>query len=151
MNNVRQVHLGVSAPEPAREIGSGLEVAVVYTGVKPTLAALRRAAHLAQGLGARIRMVVPQIVPFPAPLDQPQVERGFVERKFGTIAEETAIETTVNICLCREWEDGVLQSVKPRSIVVLGPGERWWRTRRERRVARILRERGHQVILSESE
>jgi hypothetical protein len=151
MKNVRAVHLGVSASEPALTIDARLEVVVVYTGVKQALAALRTAASLAHDLGARIRMVVPQIVPFPAPLDQPPVDRSFAERKFRTIAEESGVETTVNICLCREWEAGVLQCVKPRSIVVLGPAKRWWLSRRERRLARMLRNRGHQVILSESE
>lgn len=132
-------------------IGSGLEVVVVYSSVKQTLAALRAAGSLAHDLGARIRMVVPETVPFPAPLDQPLVERSFAERKFRTIAEESGVETTVNICLCREWEAGVLQCVKPRSIVVLGLASRWWLSRRERRLARMLRNRGHQVILSESE
>jgi hypothetical protein len=151
MNNVWPVHLGISAPAPALAMDNGLEVVVVYTSVKQTLAALRTAGSLAHDLGARIRMVVPEIVPFPAPLDQPLVERSFAERKFGTIAGESAVETTVNICLCREWEDGVLQSVKPRSIVVLGAAKRWWRSRRERRLAQMLRDRGHQVILLESE
>jgi hypothetical protein len=132
-------------------IGSELEVVVVYTSVKQTLAALRAAGNLAHDLGARVRMVVPETVPFPAPLDQPRVERRFAERRFRTIAEQSGVETTVNICLCREWEDGVLQSVKPRSIVVLGAAKRWWRSRRERSLARMLRNRGHQVIFLESE
>jgi hypothetical protein len=151
MNNVWPVHLGVSAPAPTRVIGSELEVVVVYNSVKQTLAALETAGSLAHGLGARIRMVVPQIVPFPAPLDQPLVEPSFAERKFRTIAGASAVETTVNICLCREREAGVLQSVKPRSIVVLGAAKHWWRSRRERSLARMLRSRGHQVILAESE
>jgi hypothetical protein len=151
MNNAWPVHLGVSTPEPALTTDAGLEVVVVYTSVKQTLAALRTAGSLANDLGARIRMVVPEIVPFPAPLDQPLVERSFAERKFRTIAGASAVETTVNICLCREREDGVLQSVKPRSIVVLGAAKRWWRSRGERALARMLRNRGHQVILAESE
>ena len=151
MNNVWPVHLGVSTPEPALTTDAGLEVVVVYTSVKQTLAALRTAGSLANDLGARIRMVVPEIVPFPAPLDQPLVERSFAERKFRTIAGASAVETTVNICLCREREAGVLQSVKPRSIVVLGAAKHWWRSRRERSLARMLRSRGHQVILAESE
>jgi hypothetical protein len=142
---------GVSAPQPAIGAGSGLEVVVIYSEVRQTLAALRAAARLARGLNARIHMVVPEVVPYPAPLEQPLVESGFAARKFKTIAEESAIETRVDICLCREWEAGVLQCVKPCSIVVMSAAGGWWRSGRERRLARTLRRRGHQVILLESQ
>jgi hypothetical protein len=151
MRSIWAANFRVSAPEPAIGAGSGLAVAVVFTGVKQTLAALRAAGSLARGLKARIHMVVPEVVPYPAPLEQPLVESGFAARKFRTIAEESTIETRVDICLCRDWEAGVLQCVKPRSIVVVGAARRWWRSGRERRLARALRKRGHQVILLASE
>jgi hypothetical protein len=131
--------------------GSVLEVVVVFTRVKHTLEALWAAGRLAHDLGAPVRLLVPQLVPFAVPLDQPPVERGFAERRFSSIAEQSAVETTVNICLCREWESGVLESVRPHSIVVLGAARRWWRSRRERALVRTLRDRGSQVILLECE
>jgi hypothetical protein len=136
---------------PAGGSVAGLEVAVIHTSVKQTLTALRAAARLARVLGASIRMVVPEVVPFPAPLEQPLVETAFAARKFRTIAAESKIDTTVKICLCRDWEAGVLQSVPPDSFVIVGTTRSWWRSRRERRVARMLRAHGHHVILSESE
>jgi hypothetical protein len=148
MRNVAPADPGVSAPEPASSAHSGLEVVVVHTSVQQTLAALRAAGSLAAGLGARIQMVVPQVVPFPAPLDQPLVDARLSERKFRTIAEESSVETRVDICLCREWRDGVLHCLKPRSTVVLGTARHWWQSQRERRLARTLRQRGHQVILA---
>ncbi len=129
-------------PESAK-----LEVVVVYTGAKQTLAALRAAACLARGLAARIRLVVPQLVPFPAQLDEPQVQKEFVERKFRTLAEQSAIETSVDIRLCRDWEVGVLEGLKPGSRVVLGARMRWWPGAREGRLVRALQKRGHQVLL----
>jgi hypothetical protein len=124
-----------------------LEVVVVYTGVKQTLAALRAAACFARGLTARIRLVVPQLVPFPAQLDEPPVRTDFVEQKFRTLAEQAAIETNVDIRLCRDWETGVLQGLKPGSRVVLGARMRWWPGSREGRLVRALQKRGHQVLL----
>ncbi len=144
-------NLGVLAPHPPADAGSRPEVVVVYTGTKHTLAALRAAARLAAGLDAHIHMVVPEVVPYPAPLEQPLVESGFSKRKFRTIAEESSIDTRVDICLCRDWEAGVLQCVKPSSLVVMCSAGRWWRPGRERRLARMLRGRGHQVILLESQ
>lgn len=140
-----------SVSEPPVSTGSEfVEVVVIYTSVKQTLLALRAAGSLARGLSARIHLVAPEVVPFPAPLDQPIIQRGFAERKFRTLAEEAAIETRVDICLCREWETGVLHSLKPRSVVVMGAVKRWWHSRRERRLARVLRKHGHQVVLVES-
>ncbi len=150
MRKIWPVLCGASTSEPPIVAGPGLEVVVIYTSVKRTLAALRAAGSLARGLSARIHLVVPQVVPFPAPPDQPLVDARFAERKFRTIAEESAIDTRVDICVCREWETGVLRCLKPRSIVVIGAVPRWWQSRRERRLARTLRKQGHQVVLVES-
>jgi hypothetical protein len=130
--------------------GARIEVVVVYTSMKRTLAALRAAGSLARGFDARIHLVVPQIVPFPAQLDEPPVQKEFAERKFRTLAEESAIETRVDICLCRDRETGVLHSIRPRSIVVVGAAMRFWPFGRERRLARTLRKHGHQVLLVSS-
>jgi hypothetical protein len=151
MNNAWPVHFGVPAPPPAPPADSAFEVVVVFTDVSETLVALGSAARLAHGLGARIRLVAPQIVPFPAPLEQPPVDPRFAERKFRVIAEQSQVDMMVDICLCRDWEAGVLHSVKPGSIVVLGAAKSWWRSRQQRRLARMLRHRGQQVILSESD
>lgn len=151
MNNAWPVHLGVSAPQPELRPDPAFELVVVFTDVSETLVALGIAARLAHGLGARIRLVAPQIVPFPAPLEQPPVDPGFAERKFRVIAEQSSVDMMVDIRLCRDWEAGVLQSVKPGSIVLLGAAKGWWRSRKQRSLARMLRQRGQQVILSESD
>ena len=151
MNNAWPVHLGVSAPQPELRADSAFEVVVVFTNVSETLVALGSAARLAHGLGARVRLVAPQIVPFPAPLEQPPVDPAFAERKLRLIAERFPIELAITICLCREWEAGVLQSVKPGAIVLLGAAKGGWRSRKQRSLAGTLRHRGHQVILSESD
>jgi len=142
-----------SGPGPelaGRQPGQKLEISVVYTSDDATAAALRSAGKLAGELDGRIALVVPQIVPFPAQLDEPPVQKEFAERKFRTLAEESAIETRVDICLCRDRETGVLHSIRPRSIVVVGAAMRFWPFGRERRLARTLRKHGHQVLLVSS-
>ena len=52
--------------QPTRvEADQQLNIAVVFTSVESTLAALKEAGNLAGSLGARITLVVPQVVPFP--------------------------------------------------------------------------------------
>jgi hypothetical protein len=127
-----------------------LEVAVVFTSAAPTIAALKKAGALADRLGVRINLVVPQIVPFPLPLESPPVLLDFSEHRFREIAAESPVETAVQIYLCRDgWE--MLKSVlAPRSLVVIGAHKRWWPTR-EKSLARKLRRAGHEVIFIETE
>jgi len=47
---------------------AGLNVSVIFTSVGATISALKRAGSLAQSLGARITLLVPQIMPYPLPL-----------------------------------------------------------------------------------
>ena len=150
MNKICQAHPAAPASVASPPESAKMEVVVIYTGVKQTLAALRAAAGLAQGLSARIRLVVPQPVPFPAQLDQPPVQKDFAERKFRTLAADSGIDTNVEIRLCRDWQTGALHDLKPGSTVVIGARMRWWPGLRERRLARALRARGHQVLLVDS-
>ena len=91
---------------PARPIGEEadqkLNIAVVFTSVESTLAALKEAGNLANSLGARIKLVVPQVVPYPLPLETPPVLVEFNENRFRVIASESPVETSVQIYLCRD-------------------------------------------------
>lgn len=122
------------------------DVAVVYTGVKRTLAALRKAAVLADGLHARIRLVVPEVVPYPLPLDQPAVAASISERKLRTLLPDASIETWIDLRLCRERLEGLVSALSSDSVVVMGTPKRWWPTR-ETRLARRLQKLGHEVLL----
>lgn len=126
-----------------------LEVCVLYTNVRSTLDALRTAASLACGLAARIRLLVPHVVPYPLPLDKPPVAPAVFSRHFKTISGDVHIETTVDVRLCRDRWEAVRQALRPRSLVVIGGKHRWWPTA-ERRMSAKLRKEGHQVVFSES-
>ncbi len=135
-------------PPDTGEADSRLSVEVIFTSARPTVAALRTAGTLAARLNARIHLVVPQVVPHPLPLSSPPVLVDFSERRFRAIAEESGVETSVNLYLCRDAWETLLAVLKPRSLVVLGGPKRWWPTA-EKRLARTLRRAGHEVVLTE--
>ena len=139
---------------PARPVADRaehrLEVAVVFTSARATIAALRKAGALADRLSARITLVVPQVVPYPLPLGSPPVLIDFSERRFREIAAESPVETTVLIYLCRDRTEALESVLAPRSLIVIGGLKRWWPTR-EKSLARHLRRTGHEVVFTETE
>src|SRR5512135_2831880 len=117
---------------PARHIGEEadqkLNIAVVFTSVESTLAALKEAGNLANSLGAKITLVVPQVVPYPLPLETPPVLLEFNEHRFRVIASESLVETNVQIYLCRDRMEMLLATLSPNSLVVIGGCKKWWPT-----------------------
>ena len=142
--------LSSGRPEPDGESDRRLDIAVVFTFETATVAALRKAAVLADQLRARIVLVAPQIVPFPLPLESPPVLLEFSERRFRHIAEESGVETAVCIYLCRERLATLKLVLPARRIVVIGGRRRWWPTQ-EKRLARQLRRAGYEVVFEETE
>jgi len=139
---------------PARPIGEEadqkLNIAVIFTSVESTLAALKEAGNLANSLGAKITLVVPQVVPYPLPLETPPVLLEFNEHRFRVIANESLVETSVQIYLCRDRQAMLLRMLSPNSLVVIGGHKKWWPTT-EKLTARRLRQAGHKVIFIERE
>jgi hypothetical protein len=136
---------------PAKvEADQKLNIAVVFTSVESTLSALREAGAIAQSLGARIQLVVPQVVPYPAPLESPPVLVEFSEKRFRVVAAESLVETSVQIYLCRNRFETLSSFLKRGSIVILGGPKRWWPTKDEI-LARRLRFAGYEVIFKETE
>jgi hypothetical protein len=129
-----------TAPPPA------FAVTVLYTNVRATLAALRRAASLARDLGATIRILNIRTVPYPLPLDKPPVDREVVARNISTLADGQPIPTRIEICFGRDVVESLLQSLSPNSIVLVGSKSRWWENK-ERKLAKQLARHGHQIIL----
>ena len=145
---------GAPARPLAEEAGSELNVTVVFTSVDATLAALKAARSFlgeqACGLGGRITLIVPQIVPYPLPLARPPVLADNSERRLRVIAGHGRIETRICIYLCRDSLETLKSVLKPHSLVVIGSRKRWWPTA-EKRLAAQLRSAGHEVIVTESD
>ena len=136
--------------QPTRvEADQQLNIAVVFTSVESTLAALKEAGNLANSLGARITLVVPEVVPFPLPLEIPPVLVEFNENRFRVMASESPVETNVQIYLCRDCFETLATVLKPGSIVVLGGRKRWWPTKEET-LSRQLRHAGYEVLFKET-
>ena len=122
-----------------------MEIVVLHTTVPETLAALKTAAHLAHGLSARIRLLVLEVVPYPLPLDHPDVTLPFTHRRFRTLAENASVETYVDIHLVRDREKALASILEPHSIVVIGSHRNWW----PNKLTKCLKRTGHQLVWSE--
>lgn len=128
-----------------------LNIAVGFTSVEATLAALRRAGLLASSLGARITLHVPQLVPYPLPLERPPVLLDWNQRRFRVIAGASPVETVVRLYLCRDKVETLNRALSVGSLVVIGGPKVWWPFTREKRLAAALRLLGHEVIFIETE
>ena len=145
IENILVPATGRPARPAVEEIDRGLNIAVVFTSVESTLAALNGAGTLANSLGARIKLVVPLVVPYALPLDSPPVLVEFNEHRFRVMASESPVQTSVQIYLCRDRFETLISVLQPGSIVVLGGRSRWWPTKDER-LARKLRRAGYEVF-----
>lgn len=128
-----------------------LNISVIFTSVEATVAALRKAGALAASLGARILLLVPQVVPYPLPLESPPVLLEWNEKRFKAIASQSTVETTVRLYLCRDGFETLKNALGPKSLVVIGGCKRWSFFSREKRLAAKLRRSGHEVIFTEME
>ena len=135
--------------EPLAGQASRLNIAVIYTSIDFTLSALRKAGALADSLHACITLIVPQIVPYPLPINRPPVRLDFTERYFRILADKGPVETTVRVYLCRDRLKMLLTVLKPNSLVLIGGKDHWWPTK-EKRLAGQLRQSGHQVVFVQS-
>jgi len=140
-------------PGPAQVDGkdSRVEIVVIFTSVNSTLAALLHAGSLAHRLAGKVTLLVPQVVPFPLPLTSPPVLIDWNERRFRVIAESSPVDTKVRLYLCRDRDETLKQTLRLRSLVVLGTPKSWWPFTVEERLARKLRRWGHEVVLIEAE
>jgi hypothetical protein len=128
--------------------GYGLPITVVYTTQVGTLAALKTAAALARDLNGRLGLIVPEVVPFRLPIDQPRVSVDFLRKRQDELVTEaglTAGEIRVQICVCRDTKETLGRLLPTPSLVVLGGRRRLWPSR-ERRLETFLSRLGHHVI-----
>jgi hypothetical protein len=138
-------------PEPVSDEGAArnLEVAVLFTSIRATIAAAHCASKLLKGLDGRISLIEALPVPYPLPLDKPQVSLHFTKRRLRTLVEQSGIEMTAQIFLCRFRFEALLRILKPGALVVMGCRKRLWPTW-EKRLAKKLRHAGYQTVVIES-
>jgi hypothetical protein len=124
---------------------AGLSLTVVFTTIHATLGVLGQGVELASGLGARIRILALHVVPYPLALDCPHVDPEFKVRRFRTLLVDGAVETRIDVILCRNPHEAITISLRPHSLVLIGGRKHWWPTR-ETRLAKRLRRAGHHVL-----
>ena len=137
----------IEVPEEV-DTEAALEVNVIFTTEKHACTALKVAGTLAQSLNAHLNLVAVKEVPLAFPIDRPPVAIPFTQRRLYELASQGVqgpLDTTVRLYYCRNKLQGLLQALRPKSLVIIGGSERLWPTK-ETRLAKILRARGHQVI-----
>ena len=143
---LRSIATSVSTPQSHT---AALSLTVIFTTVPGTLAALKQGAHLAHQLGAKIRVLVPSVVPFPLDLDKPRIDPLFGLRRFRTVCENGRIETSIDIRLCRNARRCIEEGLPPHSLILMGRPKTWWPLNTESRLAKSLKKAGHEVIVVE--
>lgn len=128
----------------------GLEVTVVYTTERRTLATLKTAGELAYDLGARINLIALLTVPWTLPLTRPSVPVTWTEQHLFDLvcaAASPRLDTDVHVYLCRDKRRALLKALRPKSLVVIGDKMTWWPSEATR-MAKTLEHAGHRVIFA---
>jgi hypothetical protein len=121
-------------------------VFVPYTRPDLTRAALAEAFVLTEKLAARIILLAVQVVPYPLPLERPDVAPALLENKLKAIAGEVDAPVEVRLLFARDTPTAIQDTLPADSLVVLATRKRWWPTA-EGKLARSLGRAGHSVAL----
>jgi hypothetical protein len=157
MSRIQTTLSGFTAPAKAQEAktqqeGLALPLAlnVAFTSASATTEALRYAASMADGLKARLQVIVPQVVPYGRDLNDPDVNPEFTAKRALEAARAAGVEADVNVVLCRDRAEGLHNALGKDGVVMIGGGQKWW-PYPERNLARQLADRGHKVLFVEGE
>ena len=123
-----------------------LRVFVPHTSRQLTKACLSAVSTLTRNLGARVTLLAVQIVPFPLPLDRPDVSPQFVEQELAALAREIDAPVNVQVMLARDLEIGMRQGLTASSLVIVAAKKRRW-PNAEVRLAQSLARAGHSVAV----
>jgi hypothetical protein len=123
-----------------------LPVFVRYTTPDLTKMALAEAAVLTKDLNAHITLFAIQVVPFPLPLDRPDVSPKFLNRRLAAVARNAGVPSDIVIGFARDLDLGCEQILPPNSLVVMAAKRHWWPTT-ETKLAKALAQAGHIVAL----
>jgi hypothetical protein len=117
-------------------------LAVIYTDWKTTRAALRIVHKCAAEFAIRLLVAIP--VWYAAPLSPPPVDVCVLAARLRGLASEMGLPVSVELLICRDTRDALLQALAPGSLILMG--RRRWRIR-ELQLARQLRRAGHSVLV----
>ena len=130
----------------SRQGAGELHVFVAHTSRERTKTALDAVLALTRNLDARVTLFAVRIVPFPLPLERPDVAPEFVERELTGMAREIEAPVDVRVVLARDLDTGLKQVLTANSLVVVGAKRSFWPTV-ELKLARALARVGHSVAM----
>jgi hypothetical protein len=131
----------------SRPIDAALDVVVLFTSVESAEVALKQAEELTRGMKSGIRLICPQIVPYPLPLERPSVNLRHLRNEMSHVSRCAGLEPECEIILARDLKSALETALKPKSIVVLATRRRLWRTQEEKLKIKC-EKAGHEVVLS---
>jgi hypothetical protein len=123
-------------------------VYVLATDVKGTRAALETAVPLARGSRARLEVLVPQVVPYPLPIDEPAEPAPFAVERYRRLLDDLRAKATIRMCLCRHADDVIVHTLPRAATVVVGGAAGTWRASRDERLGHRLTRLGHRVVFA---
>ncbi len=135
-----------SSKELSLEQRSPLSFTVLFTTLSGTINALRKATCLAHQLGAEVRILVLQIVPFPSPVDEPRMDAQSRYRQLRSFCEQERIEARIDVRWCRDPCSCIHDAFLPQSLVLIGGQQSWWHLTAKKRLADKLKQAGHHVV-----
>jgi hypothetical protein len=123
---------------------SELDLVVPFTDPALTRVAVAAANRLGEGLRATLRVVDVQAVPYPCDLDRPPVPLDFMNARLKSF--HSALPMQGEVRLARDFQQGLMTTLRADSTVILASKKRLWTTRTER-LAAALQRAGYRTIL----
>jgi hypothetical protein len=123
-----------------------LQLVIPYTTPELTQAALKSAAIFAHNLEATVRLLHVHVLPYPRPLDQPDVSSEHLENKLADAAGQCPLPVRAEVVYARDRQEAFRQLLPPGSLVLIATRTRWWPTAQQR-LAHSLSRAGHSVAL----
>jgi hypothetical protein len=112
-------------------------VYVLATSEPGTRAALRAAKRYAAGLDARVVIVAPLVVPYPADVEDSEHPAAVRAEWLRRTADALGLNAHVVSVICRSYRDTPKALPREALVLVGGVARRWWRTREQRLAARL--------------
>jgi len=123
-----------------------LRIVIPFTSHELARAEFQAALDMAGDLDAMITLAFVHVVPYPLPLNRPDVSREHLLRGLTELANSSAMPVRVLMVLARDRQTAVRRLMPPGALVLLATKRRLWRTEEET-LARILTRDGHRVVL----
>ena len=139
--------------ESTSPTGRSLQIFVLFNGVEASANALRQAGRFAADLGGEILVAAPLVVPYPLPLQCPDVNRHALCAHIRQSVAQSGVGCDVQkviIGYARDYQDGWRSLLPPGCIVVVGREVRFSAIQRFQtwRTARCLRRMGYEVLVA---